>query len=66
VNRMRNLVHWKVMILLAIVIWIGISKVAASADPDEVKEHKREAPLQLVGEVKSDYLVKDDLIKLGY
>ncbi|WP_236561199.1 hypothetical protein [Pontibacillus sp. HMF3514] len=38
------------MILLTIVIWIGISKVAASSDPSEVEEHKKDSPLQVVGE----------------
>jgi len=37
-RRIRNLVHWKVMILLTIFIWIGISKVAASSDPTNVEE----------------------------
>jgi len=58
-NRIRNLVHWKLMILLTIVIWIGISKVAAAPSPYEVEEQKKEAPLQVVGEVKSHTLFED-------
>ncbi|KGX83124.1 hypothetical protein [Pontibacillus marinus] len=50
-SRIRNLVHWKIMILLSIVIWIGISKVAASSDPSEVEEYGNDSPLQLAEEV---------------